>query len=89
MRVRTSDHNLQLNVADLTMPRGASPILVNAITGTITGHFHADVTFTHGTSYSENVIDRDINIVIGSGQADIGLGTQTYHGNIKTGELLE
>lgn len=88
-RVRTSDHNLQLNITDLTLPRGSSPSLVNAISGTVTGHFHADITFTNGSSYSENVIDRDINIVIGGGQANIGLGPETYLGNIVTGELLE
>jgi len=89
MRVRTSDHNLQLNIADLTLPRGSAPALVNAITGTITGHFHADITFTSGTSYTENVIDRDINIVIGSGRATIGLGGESYQGDLITGELLD
>lgn len=89
MRVRTSDHNLQLNITDLTLPRGSSPTLVNAISGVITGHFHADITFTNGSSYSENVIDRDINIVIGSGQASISLGSGTYLGDIVSGELVD
>jgi len=89
MRERSSDHNLQLNIFDLVMPRGSSPNLVNAISGLITGHFHALITFSNGSSYTENVIDRDINIVIGSGQASISLGSETYLGDIKTGELID
>lgn len=88
LRVRTSDHNMQLNITDLTLPRGSSPTLVSAISGTVTGHFHADITFTNGSSYTENVIDRDINIVIGSGRAVIGIDGQSYQGDLKTGELL-
>lgn len=87
LRMRTSDHNLQLNVANLSLPRGSSPSLINAISGTVTGHFHADVTFTSGTSYSEGVIDRDINIVIGEGKANIGIAGKTYRSDLLIGEL--
>lgn len=89
LRVRTSDHNLQLNIENLTMPRGQAPSVIGAISGSITGHFHADITFTSGSSYSESVIDRDINILIGSGQAEIGINNQSYLSNLTTGELLE
>lgn len=88
-RLRASDHNLQLNIIDVTLPRGSAPSLVNAISGHITGHFHADITFISGTSYNEHTIDRDIDILIGSGKADIGIGTNTYQADLLTGELLE
>jgi hypothetical protein len=88
-RLRASDHNLQLNVSNLTLPRGSGPTLVNAISGHITGHFHADITFISGTSYNEHTIDRDIDILIGSGRADIAIDDKTYQADLLTGELLE
>ncbi len=88
-RVRTSDHTLQLNVAEMSVPRGGYPALVNAISGHITGHFHADVTFTQGDSYSEHTIDRDIDIVIGSGRAEIEIGSESFIADIVSGELVD
>ncbi|MBM4403540.1 MAG: hypothetical protein FJ042_04035 [Candidatus Cloacimonetes bacterium] len=88
-RVRTSDHYLEFNLTDLIMPRGSGPGIVNAISGQITGHFHADITFTSGTSYSEHTIDRYFDIQIGGGQADIDIGNATFRANILSGELIE
>jgi hypothetical protein len=88
-RTRTSDHNLQLNISDMSVPRGGQPSLLNAISGHITGHFHAEMTFTHGESYNEHIIDRDIDIVIGSGRAEIEIGPESFTADMESGELIE
>lgn len=88
-RVRTSDHDLELTVNDLVMPRGSDPALINAISGHVSGHFHADITFTSGDSYSEHTIDRDFDIIIGGGRAEIEIGDADFIADILTGELVE
>lgn len=88
-RVRTSDHNLQLQISEMSVPRGGLPAWVNAISGHITGHFHADITFTQGESYSEHTLDRDIDIVIGTGRAAIEIGSESFMADIDSGELID
>lgn len=88
-RTRTSDHNLQLNISEMSVPRGGPPTLVNAISGHITGHFHAEITFTHGESYNERTIDRDIDIVIGAGRAEIEIGPESFIADMESGELID
>jgi len=86
-RIRTSDHTLLLTIQDLTVPRGENPNIANAISGHITGHLHAEITFTNGTAYNESVIDRDIDITIGNGQGNIDINGTTYRSDISNGEL--
>jgi len=86
-RKRISDHALQLNIQDLTVPRGENVNVANTLSGHITGHFHADITFIQGTAYNEGVVDRDIDITIGSGQGNIVINGLTYRSDISSGEL--
>ena len=84
---RVSNHTLQLAVHDVVAPRGVDSEFAGAISGSVTGHYHASITFIIGTEYNERIVDRDINIVFGSGRADIVINATTYRSSLETGEL--
>ena len=88
-RMRSSDHNLQLNIVDVVVPRDGDTLMVDAISGNISGHFHADIVFISGANYSENTVDRDINITFGGGRANIALAGRNYMADLMSGELIQ
>jgi hypothetical protein len=87
-KVRTSDHWLELNFNDIEVPRGHQTNFYLAVSGSLTGLFHADITFSSGTAYSETTIDRNINVVFGQGRGNIALGTTSFKADLSTGELI-
>jgi len=87
-KVRTSDNWLELSFTDIVAPRGHHTNFYSAVSGSISGLFHADITFTSGTAYNETTIDRNINIILGSGRGDITLGTNHFKADLSTGELV-
>lgn len=85
---RTMDHSLDLTVTDLTGPRGIRPRnLSEALSGTISGTYHAFITWTRGEAYRETEINRSFTIVIGDGTAEIDLGGKRYRSNLQTGDI--
>ena len=86
---RTLDHALDLSFIDVTGPRGSRSDLSRKVSGRITGTYTATATFTRGDAYSEQNIQRDINIVLGDGQAQIAVNGQGYTSDVETGELDE
>jgi len=88
-RTRISDHTLLLDAQDIVAPRGQHIGFANAISGTLTGHFHADITIISGTDTSQRIIDRDINVVFGGGRSNININGTVYDASLATGELIE
>jgi hypothetical protein len=86
---RTLNYTLTLEVMDLVGPRGHRNDISNKVSGTITGHLSAVVTFTRGDAYGERQIEKDFTIVIGSGSADIRMGGKIFRGDLKGGDLVD
>ncbi|MCB9090436.1 MAG: hypothetical protein H6628_19225 [Calditrichae bacterium] len=85
---RTMDHSLDLTVTDLTGPRGIRPRnLSEALSGTISGTYHAFITWTRGEAYRETEINRTFTIVIGDGNTEIDLDGKRYSCNLQTGDI--
>jgi hypothetical protein len=71
--VRTHDHELSLTMTDLQGPRGSRLNFAEKLSGTISGSYHALVTFTRGDAYSEKEIDRDFTIDLSAGSGELHL----------------
>ncbi|MDR3610080.1 MAG: hypothetical protein P4L27_05925 [Ignavibacteriaceae bacterium] len=63
--VRTLNGTLTLNFVNITGPRGSGLNWHRKFSGTITGTYHAVVTFSKGGTYTESTIDRTIDITLG------------------------
>jgi len=85
--VRTLDHTITLNFINVKGPRGSGLDWYLKTSGTITGHYHANVTFTKGTKYSESTIDRDFTITLGGSTIKIVIGGTTFHSDALTGAI--
>lgn len=84
---RISDHVLNVTVTDLVGPKGSRRDLSKKMSGTITGTFHADIVFDGERGYAEKTVDKDVNIVIGEGEAEISVGGKKYWSNVRTGQI--
>lgn len=84
---RTSDHSIELNVIDVKGPKGSRRNLAEKVSGSITGTFHADITFDGERGYAEKTVDKDINIVIENGEAAIDVNGNVYMGDIESGQI--
>ena len=91
---RTSDHTLDVTVIDLVGPRDSFNTrgklrrnLAQKVSGRITGTFHADIVFDGERGYAEKTVDKEIDIVIGDGEAEIVVGGRKYMSNIRTGQV--
>ncbi|HEX9654138.1 MAG TPA: hypothetical protein VGA99_10530 [bacterium] len=85
---RTLDHTIDLNFIDVTVPRGSRQDVSENISGTITGTYHADITFDGPRGYSEKTVDREINITLEDGEAAINVAGRVFSCNLGLGELL-
>ncbi len=84
---RTSDHVLDLTVTDLVGPKGSRRDLAQKLSGTITGTFHADITFDGERGYAEKTVDKEIFIEIGGGEAEIDVEGEPYVSSVETGQV--
>jgi hypothetical protein len=87
--VRTLTGEFDAELIDVTVPRGAGHDFSQAVSGTITGTYVADITVERGNDYFERHIDRSFTITFGAGEASIDLGGQHYSANLATGELAD
>lgn len=93
--VRTLNGTLTLNFINVTGPRGSGLNWHRKLSGTITGTYHAVVTFSKDTVYTETTIDRTINIVLGGQTLPVriqGFNEQTgttFNIDAETGEVSE
>jgi hypothetical protein len=84
--VRTLNHTLTLSFIDVTGPRYSRLQFGAKVSGTITGTYHAQITFTRGLLYSEKTIDKTFTITLGGdGYGDIHCGERRFHANIGLG----
>jgi hypothetical protein len=91
--VRTLNGTLTLNFTNITGPRGSGLNWHRKTSGTITGTYHAVVTFQKGATYTETTIDRIIDITLGGQSIPIRIkglseatGT-TFYMDAETGEI--
>ncbi len=84
---RTSNHVIELTLTDMVGPKDSRRDLTQKISGTITGTFHADITFDGKRGYSEKTVDKEINIVFSSGEAEITVDGENYKSDIETGQV--
>jgi hypothetical protein len=92
--VRTLNGTLTLNFANITGPRGSGLNWHRKTSGTITGTYHAVVTFQKGATYTETTIDRIIDITLGGQTIPIRIkglsetnGT-TFYIDAETGDII-
>ena len=85
--VRTLDHTLTVNFINVVGPRGTGLDWWLKTSGTLTGHYHAVVTFQKGTTYNEHTIDRDFTVTIGGTKLIIATGGKTYQADPETGSV--
>ena len=92
--VRTLNGTLTLNFINITGPRGSGLNWHLKTSGTITGTYHAVVTFKKGATYTETTIDRIINITLGGQQLPVrikGLTEttgSTFYIDAETGDII-
>lgn len=84
---RTLDGVLDAVLTDVTMPRVPRSTFCDAISGTITGTWVADITVTRGEDYSEQHVERDITIVLGGCEAEIHCGGGLFRAPLGTGQI--
>lgn len=87
--VRTLTHSIDMDIINLVGPRGSRRDLSQKVSGTITGTYQAEITFTSGDAYRERNVTREFTIVIGGGDADISMAGETYSADVTTGELKD
>ena len=84
---RIHDHQSSWVVTDLVGPRGSRKDLSQKLSGTITGTYHADVTFIGEQLYREKTVDRTITITVNNGESQINVTGTKFVSNLKQGEL--
>lgn len=87
--VRTLNHTLTMTFTNVTGPRYSRLHLATKTSGTITGTYHADITFTRGSLYTERTIDKTFSITLGGdGYADIHCGGRRFHADLGLGIIM-
>jgi hypothetical protein len=92
--VRTLNGTLTLNFTNIMGPRGGGLNWHLKTSGTITGTYHAVVTFPKGATYTEKTIDRIINITLGGQKIPVvikGLSEATgttFNIDAETGDII-
>lgn len=80
-------HSTELKLENVTGPRGSRLDLSNKVSGTITGTYTANITFTRGDGYTEKNVNRDIHITLGNGKARIKVVGMNFVGDLFTGDV--
>ena len=84
---RTLDGVLDVVLTDVTVARAPRADFCDAISGTISGTWVADITVTHGDDYSEQHVERDITIVLGDCEAEIHCGGGLFRVPLGSGQM--
>ncbi len=86
---RTSYSTLVLTFTNVTGPREGLLRLEGATGGTISGTYHALVTFQHDSTTVTTTIDRTIDITLGGGSAHFGFGGKLFTSDLRSGGCHE
>ena len=74
-------------LSDVTMPRRPRATFCDAVSGTITGTWVANITVTRGGDYLEQHVERDITVVLGGCEAEIRCGGGIFRAPLGNGQL--
>ncbi len=85
--VRTLENTITLTFTNIQVPRGNRTQMAQAATGTISGTYTANVTFSRGALYSEKTINRDFTVTLDGGNGNIKMGSKAFVGLIGSGVL--
>jgi hypothetical protein len=86
--VRTLNYTLTMTFLNVTGPRGGRSTLSARTSGTINGTYHATVSLTRGSIYSERTIDRTFTVTLGSSKGMIAIDGRRYSADLDFGEVL-
>lgn len=86
-RIRTHLHSTDMTFIDVVAPRGSRWNMEDKISGTITGHYHAEVTWDGLRGYGEKTIDRDFTITFNNGEAIITVNGNVFTCDLGSGEM--
>ncbi|MCE1187652.1 MAG: hypothetical protein LWX56_00810 [Ignavibacteria bacterium] len=86
--MRILEDSLSLQFFNVTGAKGGILSKGKLTGGTITGHYHAIVTFKRGDAYAESTIDRDIVVTLGEKTTRLKVGIFEYLIDSFTGDLL-
>lgn len=88
--VRTLNNTLSLTFLDVTGPRRNRFHFASRSSGTISGVYHADITFTRGSLYTEKTIDKTFTITLGGdGTADLHCDGRRFHADLGLGTIMK
>lgn len=94
--IRVFAHKLTMTFTDITAPRFRRFVdnydnwrtnFHKAISGTVSGHYTANITFTRGDAYKERSIDKTFTITFGGGEGTITIsGGGSFRCNMENGQ---
>lgn len=86
--VRTLNSELTVNFINVKGPRGSGLNWHQKTSGTLTGTYHAIVTFQKGVQYREKEINRTFTITLGGTKSKLDIGGKKYDLDLESGEIL-
>lgn len=84
--IRTSDHQLEMELLDVRGPRGSRLDISQKVSGEITGTFDAEITFIKGEAYQEKIVHKEFVIDITGGTSTIIVDDETFNYDNESGE---
>lgn len=88
-KLRVSDHSMTLDFNDFQVRRALYTHTYQYHNGSVSGNVSATVTFLEGTPYTDTVISRPVNILVGNGRGEIDLGDLDFTADLAAGELID
>jgi hypothetical protein len=85
--LRTLDYTITINFINVKGSRGTGLDWWFKTSGTMTGHYHAVVSFNRGITYKETKIDQDYTITLGGTELIIGVGGETFQADPNNGGI--
>ncbi len=85
--LRSLNHQTTLTLINVQFQRAGAIDPWESITGTITGTFTADVSFTSGRAYGDRSITREISVTLRQGHAIISFDAKSFEADLLHGEL--
>lgn len=84
---RISDHNVNMNLVNVTGPRGSRRDLSQKISGTLNGIYEADITIIRPNVTIEKEVEKQITITINNGELNINVDITRYNASATTGDV--
>jgi len=85
--VRTLDHACSLMINNMQCERDTTAQPWRGISGTLSGLYSADITFSSGDAYAESLVSREFAIAIDASIAEITVGDSTWTSTLRRGDI--